>query len=689
MPDFDKKNKDLPHITLRADNSTRIRGVGFGSTAPIDKPIEKSKFIDKLNNLIDLNTVKLESIEKTYFLLELNLPYYNPEVQSLFKRLKLEQKSIMGEFRVLVSSNKERLKAYIDKGNIHKSTLKVIRDIHELESSNKIGKSLQNIIKSDVDRKRALQIFIQLIKLDDEERKVCIEELKNKLYSEKSIYFYRESLFISCICSTAKIKEIAEIPFVKLITEAPKPQNIETSGDIILSKKEILLENKSPTLKTPICIIDSGISEVLENFVIKKENMYSSFDNQDNKNHGTGVASVAIFGEQLLDNPKKMAPETNIISYKIDDLNLPDNKINLAEAIMDAVRKYKEITPIFNLSYNYDEIPVELREETVNLIDKFIQKENVIVVNSAGNIPLDLCYMLKDNYPRYLTNHNVYCPAECRNIFSVGSINNQSSENEIIYSKHTRLGISPLVQNSEVDKYEFFKPEIHSFGGDSKPDDVSRSNILDETLAFPIIDNKGNLIMDVGTSYSAPLISLCFARLYDKFKGKLKNSETYKAIVLNQCIRKDCEGIPTFSLVNTKSVGNCNDGIYLNFEGISGPHEKSEEKKRSQIIKCKKIKFYVPSEAESIDVVVAHSNNYDNQIVNNMNTKVILKLAKPSGTACKKSYGNIGKKSAITFSHYDFTRNYEGEWEAELHIETHGIPKEIFDKIEEIINGTI
>ena len=48
---------------------------------------------------------------------------------------------------------------------------------------------------------------------------------------------------------------------------------------------------------------------------------------------------------------------------------------------------------------------------------------------------------------------------------------------------------------------------------------------------------------------------------------------------------------------------------------------------------------------------------------------------------CKKEYGNIGRNSSITYGKYGFSRNYEGEWNAELHIETTGIPAELFDKI--------
>jgi hypothetical protein len=288
---------------------------------------------------------------------------------------------------------------------------------------------------------------------------------------------------------------------------------------------------------------------------------------------------------------------------------------------------------------------------------------------------------LNSSYPKYLTQHHVYAPAEARNIFAVGSICSTSKLNVPIMANHTRIGIPPIYLDEEIDKYIYFKPDIHTYGGNSIPNQVLKRNVTTSELGFPVIAPNGSIILDIGTSYSAPLIALCFARLYGKFGDILKNSETYKAILINQSIYSQCNGFTTFSLLDTKNVGNCTDGIYLNFEGESEPHEKAENQKRKQVIKCKKIKFYVPEEAESIDAVVVHSNNYIEQDGKNFKTKVILKLKKPSGTPLKKEYGNIGKNSATTYARYKLGRNYNGKWEAELHIETTGIPKEIFDRI--------
>jgi len=105
-------------------------------------------------------------------------------------------------------------------------------------------------------------------------------------------------------------------------------------------------------------------------------------------------------------------------------------------------------------------------------IDFFLQKENVILVNSAGNIYSDSAYYQRKKYPEYLTKNPVFCPAEGRNVFSVGAIAFGSKAQKTNYSKQTRIGVHPIFINEELDKFEYIKPDIHTYGGDSIPSEI-------------------------------------------------------------------------------------------------------------------------------------------------------------------------------------------------------------------------
>jgi len=46
----------------------------------------------------------------------------------------------------------------------------------------------------------------------------------------------------------------------------------------------------------------------------------------------------------------------------------------------------------------------------------------------------------------------------------------QSSKNKL--SKQTRIGVHPIFINEELDKFEYIKPDIHTYGGDSIPSEI-------------------------------------------------------------------------------------------------------------------------------------------------------------------------------------------------------------------------
>jgi len=92
------------------------------------------------------------------------------------------------------------------------------------------------------------------------------------------------------------------------------------------------------------------------------------------------------------------------------------------------------------------------------------------------------------------------------------------------------------------------------------------------------------------------------------------------------------------------------------------------------------IKFYLPKEAESLDVISVHSSNYENYNILYQNTRLIVKITKQSGRSLRKKYGTPGRFVPITFGHYSFRYNYEGLTTIEITPETRGVsPKDLKD----------
>jgi hypothetical protein len=682
------KDYDLDLLKVNTFDGKRERGVGKfipnEENSPISQPIDKSSFKNYINEVVDGYSVKLQNNYWNYFLIELNMPYHYSAVSDMIKTLNLDIKSIISPEKILVRGNKETLKFYLTK-TIHKKVTNVIANISAVNPNQKISMALQKLLRYDVERKNSYNIFIKFIEnldLDEfNENRNALARKLNKTIQELDVYNNLRAITTSS--SVNDILEIAKMPFVKLISKNP---DIEDLKEVFEMRSEEKFANyddlkiiKKICYDTPICIIDSGVSPVLNDFVIKNGSHNFSNENETIP-HGSMVGSVAIFGNSLLSKSKELIGTNEIISYKIDDFHEnPNNEAKLVEGSINAINKYKDLTPVFNLSYNYMDIDPALRRELVKDLDRKIQENNVSLVISAGNIDENFIFNNITRYPDYLFENNVYCPADTRNSITVGSVDFKGE-----VSKFSRMLVNPIFINEEIDSFEFFKPEILTLGGNYISD---KKLEIDKMNSFPVMVSTGDLYYGVGSSYSAPLIAKSLSILYSKYKHEFKNSETYKAMLLNNSFFSNLRNHSFFKLMNPENVSISKNSILINFEGEVNPHVKAENKNDTLIIECKKIRFYVPNEAKSFRVVIVHSNNYKHNTPEEHLTKVTCKFKKPKKywknkeILVSKKYGTMSRYHTTTYGQYEFSRNYEGVWEAEVHMEARKIPKTEFSNI--------
>jgi hypothetical protein len=678
MAKENKSNEELPHITLEPSNNTRTQDVrrGFGSFS--FKPIEQDQFKNMLGEVISVGTVITEKFRNTYFLIDLTTEYYSPAVYDMLKSLNLEIKTVLNEMQIVVKGDEKHLKEYEEKSKILKKITNPIRRIHPLDENEKIGSELLSKIKEDVDRTKVFPISIKLIdNLDEVEESEFKKQLGEELKKDLNPKYLKYSKQFICGSSAKRVERLSKIQYIKRITKIPKikPQEESSESEIYLRKGEFRI-TANPMCPT-ICIIDSGVSNELSKFCSHQDPFIFNSPN-DTVGHGTGVSTIAIFGEDIIKKSKSLIQKTKLISVKLDDKEAKD--VAIEEAIMHAINKYSNQTKIFCLSYAFlDDIDLRERLEIVKRLDYFLQEKNVILLISAGNIDLLDAYSRKSDYPNYLTNFPVLSPSEAKNAFAVGAICKKSTTEKCIPSVITRMGLNPIFLRDELDKYRFFKPDIFTYGGNSELK-LKGVNILPSPdLELPVMDLEGNLKYSLGTSFSAPLMALCFSRLYQKYS--YENSETYKAVMLNQANYAEINNLPVHYIVDTKNVANSNDGIYLNFEGKVTPRVRREDVKKINVFECKSVEFHMPPEAESIDIFTVHSNNYKFQDLRKYNTRLVVQIIKGNGVAIAKKYGTISRNCANTYAHYDFSRNFEGTWKINVHVETRGIPAEELEKL--------
>jgi hypothetical protein len=673
-------DESLPHITLETYDDLKRNKISSPRTKTHDNSISEYDFKNRILDALSIGNIKSKSFESSYFYLDLTNEYYTSPVTEMLNDLNLEIKTVLNDFQIIVKADPSFVHNYLEKKNkIPKKITNNIKRIDCLKGEDKLGDNLLQLMQQDSNSTRTFNISIKLIdNLSDEEElefnKIVSQHIEREINPK---HFPRSKQFI-CGSTAKRILEISEFPFIKKISIVPKikPQEYR-SGELVYSKGsyKIIRNDDVPT----ICVIDSGTSENFKDYCALQDPYL--FDNPyDYDDHGTRVSSIASFGEDLINKKGLLEQKAKIISFKIDDSS-QDKYVPLDEAVMNAIEEYRDLTSVFCLSYNYlDDIDPEERLDIVKVLDRFIQENNIILVNSCGNIDLFVAYLQKNNYPEYLSAHPVLCPSEAKNVFSVGSICRYSTSEKCIVSYHTRIGLHPIFLSSDMDKYLFFKPDVSTFGGNDELIIEKESENIQSIAMFPeleigVINNCGDIVNVSGTSFSAPLIALCFARLYDTYH--YNNSETYKAILINKTIRGEVNNLPFFYLLNTSKITECNDGIYLNFEAEVTPKYRSEDGSKTYTLECKTVEFYVPQEAEGIDIITVHSNNHIFQDLRKFNTRLVVEIVKSNGVTAKKSHGTASQNCANTYARYTFKRDYVGVWKIKVHVETRRLPSEL------------
>lgn len=670
MAEKNEKKDNLKHITLIPKKGQFVKPRGFGGSKFRAPPIKIDDFKVMINKLEDLKSIEVHNKKYIYFMIILTIEYHSSGVQDMLKRLNFNLISVLDDYRILVKGDKDILGRIREESDIKLNIRKYILEVKKLDDQEKIGESLQKLLKEDVDNTKGFSIILKTIDSDDiEENNKIRTELKEYLGSEYK--FNANTGTFSGISNSKTIKGVSKLPFVRYLSLKPKAGISTDSQETLVEELKNFKIGKADEQYGNICILDTGINSTLFKDLIVKEDSYIYDDTNDILGHGTQVASVALFGIDLLNKNRILIPKCKLLNFKIahDD---PGN-VDIEDALITAIERYKDSTFVFNLSYNYIDIDDRYRIMLAEKLDKAIQESNIIVVNSGGNLSLPEARNFISNYPDYLVKFPCFFPSEIKSIFSVGSICKTSLYDNIIISKFTRLTVTPLLINNEKDWGNYIKPDANTFGGDNLLE-IERGRFkCYPDLEFPVITNSGKIVYGVGTSLAAPLMSQVFLKL-KKMYNHFKNCETFKAILLNHCIIHNCNGQTMFSFLDFDNIGYCNDSIYLNYEGTTRPHQRKEDDNKKNVCECLTVEFEMPKEAKSVDIVAVHSNNYKFRNLIKQNTRLVIKVIKGNGKALKKHFGNLGQFSQVLYGTYAFNRNFEGIWKIQVYLETKGIP---------------
>ena len=270
---------------------------------------------------------------------------------------------------------------------------------------------------------------------------------------------------------------------------------------------------------TYIGIIDSGIFEnsIVNSYVVSRE-VYVAPEYQ-NRKHGTFVASTILFGDEM----NNRIVQSNKLFKLIDVIAIPngDKDYGLTDSLSDSdfydiiekvMVKYSAYVKIWNLSLGIENIIA--RNDGISAAGGFCdyiqQKYGVQFIISSGNknsSPLR-------TYPSNITDDSdrICSPADSGAAISVGAIAEYEDDNSIVKVNQP----SPFSRRGPGANY-MIKPELTDFGGNV--------GILNDAYYITNLGEKGLgendiLFENIGTSFSAPLITRKFATIFDELVDK-------------------------------------------------------------------------------------------------------------------------------------------------------------------------
>ena len=281
--------------------------------------------------------------------------------------------------------------------------------------------------------------------------------------------------------------------------------------DLLTCDEEIEIKTPQTEVDYPVVgVLDSGIAKnkYLEPWLLDRK--FSSYpDEYVDPLHGTFVSGVIIYGDEL---EKKTI--SGLEGCKLFDATVfPDPKKEtvsedqLIENVREAISSNSEIK-IWNMSLGTkQEADSQNFSHFAQALDDIQVANDVIICKSAGNC---------SNFVSCAPKSRISKSADSVLSLVVGSIAHSKNSTDIAEKDHpspfSRKGKGPA---------NIIKPELVSYGGNVGLN--GRSVIKNGVTSFDI---NGDLVTDVGTSFSTPRVSALLASLNQNI------SETYDPLLL-------------------------------------------------------------------------------------------------------------------------------------------------------------
>lgn len=476
-----------------------------------------SKIVDITNEFQNIDSLR----EIDTIIYEVSLPEGKKikDQDKLFKSNGMSVKAVKTENEAIVASTKSQFNELRDRVNKYsqngrnKTYFDYVESFKPFTGSDKNSLKLQNELKIN-NLPTKIDINLMLVpNLNEGEYASIInlllkkikddggEVINNEYRLSDSTPLVRALIPSSTIVNYEKdsaIYRIEETDFFNLISS-----DVNIDNNILFN----LADNIDINDLEVVAILDSGIKfpNNLSSLVIdtwRAEDIdYVDYD------HGTKVASCVAFGyiDKRVNNIKSLVPRARLIDCQIMDGTVSLDV--LIKRIQNAVKTFYNQCRIFNLSVNAGN-PIEGNRMSIlgYEIDVLQKKYKVQFIISAGNHYLwnhedNLINIIDDDDSR------IASPADALMGVTVGSVVNHHSS-----CKLTKFNDIASYSRRGPGFNGFIKPDLVAYS--SEIDKKTYKVIQDESML--IINHKGTLSVDAGTSFSAPMVSGDLAEILSK-----------------------------------------------------------------------------------------------------------------------------------------------------------------------------
>jgi hypothetical protein len=435
---------------------------------------------------------------------------YRREIGNLFNAGKLNTIGVSGEDEVLVKIDNENdlqaiVKNFAKVDNAYPSYstmvgISAISNVEEFKPVIEAEAGKESVLKVKLFNYGNSDLDSILIKAFET---YCSE---NKLQFERTVYSGDLNIYRLDGITQDALEDLKDFDGVQLVTEMP---TYDITMDEVDTDDTIPVKQPKAGVNYPVVgVLDSGIADIPHLSPWLNGTNITYYQDEDvNKRHGTFVAGVLIYGDEL-----EGEEYTGFEGCKLfEAIVMPDKdkqkiyESELIEQIRDAISRNDTIK-IWNLSLGTDrEADLYEFSDFAKALDEIQEQHDVLICKSAGN-----CNNFKINAPK----SRITKSADTVRGLVVGSVGHD--KNPSIFS---RLGPGPS---------HLIKPDVVHIGGAASLN--ARNGV--EVVPVKSFSTNGGIVKQVGTSFSTPRISAIAAGL-DSLLNEKFNPILLKALIIH------------------------------------------------------------------------------------------------------------------------------------------------------------